>query len=94
MQSGEWKREQPRERPPIHIQQNFPPLSTGLNVPHGLDVDAHKDAAIPYHRLLVSNLAFSLDSGDIKAVFEPFGDIEFVDQHMDHVSVALRRGLV
>ncbi|WRT68315.1 uncharacterized protein IL334_005291 [Kwoniella shivajii] len=70
-------------RPAVTFGQNFPPLSTGLAVPPGLDVDAHKDGAIPYHRLFISNLAFSLSSDDLRQVFEPFGEIEFVDLHID-----------
>ncbi|WVR07450.1 hypothetical protein IAU60_004491 [Kwoniella sp. DSM 27419] len=70
-------------RPAVTYGSNFPSLSTGLAVPPGVDVDAHKDAAIPYHRLFISNLAFSLTADDLRQVFEPFGDIEFVDLHMD-----------
>ncbi|ORX38594.1 hypothetical protein BD324DRAFT_621521 [Kockovaella imperatae] len=68
-------------RPATTYQQSFPPLSTGLRVPHGVEVDAHKDASIPYHRLFVSNLATSLSSDDLGQVFEAFGEIEFVDLH-------------
>ncbi|KAL0249815.1 hypothetical protein I308_103117 [Cryptococcus tetragattii IND107] len=70
-------------RSSVPFTQNYPPLSTGLALPPGLDPDAHKDAAIPYHRLFVSNLAFSLTADDVRQVFEPFGEIEFVDLHMD-----------
>ncbi|OXB36692.1 hypothetical protein LQV05_005323 [Cryptococcus neoformans] len=70
-------------RSSVPFTQNYPPLSTGLDLPPGLDPDAHKDAAIPYHRLFVSNLAFSLTADDVRQVFEPFGEIEFVDLHMD-----------
>ncbi|KAK8854850.1 hypothetical protein IAR55_003589 [Kwoniella newhampshirensis] len=70
-------------RPPITFGATFPPLSTGLALPPGIDPDAHRDAAIPYHRLFISNLAFSLTAEDLRQVFEPFGEIEFVDLHMD-----------
>lgn len=64
----------------------FPPLSTGLAVPPGLDVDAHKHASIPYHRLFITSLAYSLTPNDVSQVFEAFGPIEFVDLRQDHVS--------
>jgi hypothetical protein len=64
----------------------FPPLSTGLRLAPGFDPDANADAPLPYHRLYLQNVAFSLTESDIRAVFEPFGQIEFVDQHVDHVS--------
>nr|XP_031860029.1 uncharacterized protein CI109_004637 [Kwoniella shandongensis]KAA5527101.1 hypothetical protein CI109_004637 [Kwoniella shandongensis] len=70
-------------RPPITFGTTFPPLSTGLALPPGVDADAHRDAAIPFHRLFISNLAFSLTADDLRQVFEPFGEIEFVDLHMD-----------
>ena len=73
-------------RPAVTYQSSFPPLSTGLAVPPGIDVDAHKDASIPYHRLFVSSLAFNLTSDDLRQVFEPFGAVEFVDLHSDFVS--------
>jgi RNA-binding protein 39 len=67
---------------------SFPPLSTGLAIPPGVDVDSHPDASIPYHRLYISGLAFSLSSDDIRAVFEAFGQIDFVDLHKDFVSLS------
>ncbi|WWC90784.1 uncharacterized protein L201_005721 [Kwoniella dendrophila CBS 6074] len=70
-------------RPAVTFGHTFPPLSTGLALPPGLDVDAHRDAAIPFHRLYISNVAFSLSADDVRQVFEPFGEIEFVDLHID-----------
>ena len=67
----------------------FPPLSTGLRLAPGVDPDANADAPLPYHRLFLQNVAFSLTESDIRAVFEPFGQVEFVDQHVDHVSASL-----
>ena len=75
-------------RAPTTYGQSFPPLSTGLRVPPDVDVDANKDASIPYHRLFVSNLAFTLSPDDIRAVFDPFGEIQFVDLHFNFVSSA------
>ena len=72
-------------RPAVTFQSSFPPLSTGLAIPPGIDVDAHRDASIPYHRLFVSSLASNLTSDDLRQVFEPFGAVEFVDLHLDFV---------
>lgn len=36
-----------------------------------------------YYRLYVGSLHFNLTEGDIKQVFEPFGELEFVDLHRD-----------
>ncbi|KAI9637373.1 uncharacterized protein MKK02DRAFT_23907, partial [Dioszegia hungarica] len=62
----------------------FPHLSTGLRLPPGFDPDQNPDASIPYHRLFLINVAYSLSQDDIRAVFEPFGEIDFIDQHLDH----------
>jgi hypothetical protein len=35
------------------------------------------------HRLYVGSLHFNLTESDIKQVFEPFGELEFVDLHRD-----------
>lgn len=61
----------------------FPPLSIGLQLPPGLDPEAHSGASIPYHRVYITNLSDSLNKEDLRQVFEPFGDIEFVDLHTD-----------
>lgn len=65
---------------------NFPPLSTGLQIPPGVDIDRNRYASIPYHRLFVSNLASTLNKEDVTQVFEAFGEIEFVDLHINFVS--------
>jgi len=45
------------------------------------------DAAIPYHRLYVGNLYYNLTADDIRQVFEPFGELAFVEMPMEpHVS--------
>ncbi|WWD02502.1 hypothetical protein V865_000542 [Kwoniella europaea PYCC6329] len=81
-------------RPAVTFGHTFPPLSTGLAIPQGLDVDAHRDAAVPYHRLYISNIAFSLSADDIRQVFEPFGEIEFVDLHIDFSGMKKGTGYV
>ncbi|RXK40201.1 hypothetical protein M231_02475 [Tremella mesenterica] len=72
-----------KARPQVTYQTRFPPLSNGLYIPPGVDVDANRDASVPYHRLFVSGLAYSLAADDIKQVFDPFGQIHFVDLHHD-----------
>nr|XP_019044601.1 RNA-binding protein 39 [Kwoniella bestiolae CBS 10118]OCF23531.1 RNA-binding protein 39 [Kwoniella bestiolae CBS 10118] len=52
------------------------------------------DAAIPYHRLYISNIAFSLSADDMRQVFEPFGEIEFVDLHIDFSGMKKGTGYV
>jgi len=89
LQSGEWEREErqkERARPQRNHVPKFPPLSTGLSIPAGLDVDKNKHSSIPYHRLFLTGVAYSLTPDDIVQVFEAFGPIEFVDLHRDHVS--------
>lgn len=39
-----------------------------------------------FSRLYVGSLHFNLTEGDIKQVFEPFGELEFVDLHKDSVT--------
>ena len=73
-------------RPAVTYGSSFPPLSTGLAIPSGVDTDAHRDASIPYHRLFVTSLAVNLSADDLRQVFEPFGGVDFVDLHMDFVS--------
>lgn len=80
-QKPRYQREGRREQ-----QIQFPHLSTGLRLPQGFDPDQNPDASIPYHRLFLSNVAFSLSEDDLRAVFEPFGQIDFIDRHVDHVS--------
>jgi len=38
---------------------------------------------ISFFRLYVGSLHFNLTESDIKQVFEPFGELEFVDLHRD-----------
>lgn len=33
---------------------------------------------VPFHRLYVGNIHFSVTESDLKDVFEPFGELEFV----------------
>lgn len=33
---------------------------------------------VPFHRLYVGNIHFSITEGDLQNVFEPFGELEFV----------------
>jgi hypothetical protein len=70
---------------PRQAARNYPPLSTGLQVPAGVEVDAHSDSSIPYHRLYVTGLGVNLSADDVRQVFEPFGTLEFVDLHLDFV---------
>ncbi|KAI7621256.1 splicing factor, CC1-like protein [Hortaea werneckii] len=42
------------------------------------DGHATQSNGIPFHRLYVGNIHFSLSENDLRQVFEPFGDLEFV----------------
>ena len=37
----------------------------------------------PFARLYIGSLHFNLTESDIRQVFEPFGELEFVDLHRD-----------
>ena len=46
----------------------------------------HINPILIFSRLYVGSLHFNLTEGDIKQVFEPFGELEFVDLHKDSVT--------
>ena len=48
--------------------------------------ELHLDLVPILSRLYVGSLHFNLTEGDIKQVFEPFGELEFVDLHKDSVT--------
>lgn len=39
---------------------------------------SHNPSSIPFHRLYVGNIHFSITESDLQNVFEPFGELEFV----------------
>ena len=39
---------------------------------------ASAGSGVPFHRLYVGNIHFSITESDLQNVFEPFGDLEFV----------------
>lgn len=41
-------------------------------------VDQNAANQVPFHRLYVGNIHFSITEEDLKQVFEPFGELEFV----------------
>lgn len=45
--------------------------------------DANPDAPIPYYRLYVGNLYYALTAEDLRQVFEPFGELSYVDLPME-----------
>jgi RNA-binding protein 23/39 len=68
---------------------NLPP---GVSAPHGgamqyvVQDELHLNPILILSRLYVGSLHFNLTEGDIKQVFEPFGELEFVDLHKDSVT--------
>lgn len=48
------------------------------------DSSQHNNAnAIPFHRLYVGNIHFSITESDLQHVFEPWGELEFVQLQKD-----------
>ena len=43
----------------------------------------HSNSSIPFHRLYVGNIHFSITESDLQNVFEPFGELEFVQLQKD-----------
>lgn len=64
------------------------PIVAGLPTPTTiLGQEGNANASIPYHRLYVGNLFYNLTADDIRQVFEPFGELSFVEMPMEpHVS--------
>ncbi|BFZ63124.1 Phosphatidylinositol-3-phosphatase SAC1 [Saitoella coloradoensis] len=46
--------------------------------------NAARPSEIPFHRLYVGNIHFSLTEEDLRTVFEPFGQLEFVQLQKEH----------
>jgi RNA-binding protein 39 len=64
---------------------NLPP---GVSAPHGgamqyVSFFIYEERTSSSSRLYVGSLHFNLTESDIRQVFEPFGDLEFVDLHKD-----------
>ncbi|KAG6849508.1 hypothetical protein H0H93_007862 [Arthromyces matolae] len=62
------------ERNKLHPGDGNLNLPPGVSAPHG---------AMQFVILYVGSLHFNLTESDIKQVFEPFGELEFVDLHRD-----------
>jgi RNA-binding protein 39 len=62
----------------------LPPLRPNIpGLPAGVNKDTNAEAEIPYYRLYVGNLYYNLTADDIRQVFEPFGELAFVDLPME-----------
>lgn len=48
--------------------------------------DGGPNSQIPYNRLYVGSLHFNLTDSDVRQVFQPFGQVEFVDLHRDQIT--------
>lgn len=42
-----------------------------------------QQTSVPFHRLYVGNIHFSITEQDLQNVFEPFGELEFVQLQKD-----------
>lgn len=49
---------------------------------------------IPFHRLYVGNIHFSITEEDIRTVFEPFGELEFAQLQKDETGRSKGYGFV
>ncbi|CRK47900.1 hypothetical protein BN1723_020423, partial [Verticillium longisporum] len=50
--------------------------------------------SIPFHRLYVGNIHFNVTEQDLQAVFEPFGELEFVQLQKDDTGRSRGYGFV
>lgn len=49
---------------------------------------------VPFHRLYVGNIHFNVTEQDLQAVFEPFGELEFVQLQKDDTNRSRGYGFV
>lgn len=49
---------------------------------------------VPFHRLYVGNIHFNVNEEDLQAVFEPFGELEFVQLQKDDANRSRGYGFV
>ncbi len=49
---------------------------------------------VPFHRLYVGNIHFNVNEEDLQAVFEPFGELEFVQLQKDESNRSRGYGFV
>lgn len=49
---------------------------------------------MPFHRLYVGNIHFNVTEQDLQAVFEPFGELEFVQLQKDDTNRSRGYGFV
>lgn len=49
---------------------------------------------VPFHRLYVGNIHFSITESDLRNVFEPFGELEFVQLQKDDTGRSRGYGFV
>ncbi|KAL2871862.1 putative RNA splicing factor (Pad-1) [Aspergillus lucknowensis] len=58
------------------------------------EANAGNKHAAPFHRLYVGNIHFSIDENDLQSVFEPFGELEFVQLQKDETGRSRGYGFV
>lgn len=56
--------------------------------------DSSHSASAPFHRLYVGNIHFSITENDLQNVFEPFGELEFVQLQKDEAGRSRGYGFV
>ncbi|EED21366.1 RNA splicing factor (Pad-1), putative [Talaromyces stipitatus ATCC 10500] len=58
------------------------------------EASSGQSASAPFHRLYVGNIHFSITENDIQNVFEPFGELEFVQLQKDETGRSRGYGFV
>ncbi|CAD6569039.1 MAG: hypothetical protein CYPHOPRED_003032 [Cyphobasidiales sp. Tagirdzhanova-0007] len=65
-------------------------LSQRTDIPEHITIppgsDARGDTPVPWNRIYVGSLPFSLRENDLRQIFEPFGPIDVVDLHFDNIT--------
>lgn len=56
--------------------------------------DSNNPNQIPFHRLYVGNIHFSITESDLQNVFEPFGELEFVQLQKEEMGRSRGYGFV
>lgn len=58
------------------------------------DAASGHSTSAPFHRLYVGNIHFSITENDLQNVFEPFGELEFVQLQKDETGRSRGYGFV
>src|SRR6185369_10068766 len=68
---------------PVIVQLTESEKNRQTRNPEGNTGDGRHPNQVPFHRLYVGNIHFSITEEDLRTVFEPFGALEFVQLQKD-----------